>query len=121
MALFCCVLKIPFSILNIFSPTVTWKRTTGEMITVRKGANKVKCKRNILYILLTTLFDILLSADKVEGAEIQLHKVIFSFEILIKFQIFDDNVVQRSLAVRWGLTCALPGMESPLQCPRRCS
>ena len=43
---FCCVPKILFSILNIFSPTVTWKRTTGEMITVRKGANKVKCKND---------------------------------------------------------------------------
>ena len=91
MAHFCCVLKIPISILNIFSPTVTWKRTTGEMITVRKGANKVKCKRKIFYF--TTLSDISLSADKVEGAEIQLHKVIFSSEILIKFQIFHDDVV----------------------------
>ena len=113
--------KYLVSILNIFSPTVTWKRTTGEMITVRKGANKVKCKRKIFYILLTTLSDILLSADKVEGAEIQLHKVIFNSGILIKFQIFDDNVVQRSLGVRWGLTCASPGTECPPQCPRRSS
>ena len=70
---------------KLFSPTVTWKRTTGEMITVRKGANKVKCKRKIhikikdfIFTFELRLTDILLSADKVEGAEIQLHKVIFN-------------------------------------------
>jgi len=38
------------------TPQVTWKRPTGEMITVRKGANKIK-------------------SEKVDGEEIQLHKV----------------------------------------------
>ena len=52
------------------------------MITVRKGANKVKCKKDknkypTQQIVLKP-DDILISADKVEGAEIQLHKVIFN-------------------------------------------
>ena len=52
------------------------------MITVRKGANKVKCKndKNKYPTQILDPDDILLSADKVEGAEIQLHKVIFNWD-----------------------------------------
>ena len=51
---------------------MTWKRPSGEMITVRKGANKIKCKVVAVLLLLT---DILCLAEEVSGAEIQLHKV----------------------------------------------
>ena len=57
---------------NYSRPTVTWKRPSGEMITVRKGANKIKCKLMLVLLLLT---DILFLAEEVSGAEIQLHKV----------------------------------------------
>ena len=53
-------------------PTVTWKRPSGEMITVRKGANKIKCK---LVVVLVVVTDSLFVAEEVSGAEIQLHKV----------------------------------------------
>ena len=32
-------------------PTVTWKRPSGEMITVRKGANKIKCKIEVMVVM----------------------------------------------------------------------
>ena len=43
------------------------------MITVRKGANKIKCK--LMVVVVVTVFDNLLLAEEVSGAEIQLHKV----------------------------------------------
>ena len=44
------------------------------MITVRKGANKIKCKLMVV-VVVVTVFDNLLLAEEVSGAEIQLHKV----------------------------------------------